>query len=223
MTASTDLAGRQQTEAAARDPAPFALPLSALLAIAGAGLAIGLAATALAVGRGWDPGRVAIGAWTIRPGIGTPAIDPYALARVAVTGTAPMAANEGVAFAARIDDTGYRLVLGCTYRLSGPIGPTRFWTLTAMDAAGRGMDDAAHRTAFTSTTVVRDESGAATIEIGPEARPGNWLPTSGAGPMDLVLRFYDTPLADTRSDLAAATLPAITRLSCPGSAPVSTP
>ena len=76
------------------------------------------------------------------------------------------------------------------------------------------MDTAAHRAAFTSATVIRDASGAATIEIGPEAQPGNWLPTAGTGPMDLVLRFYDTPLADTRRDLAAATLPAVTRVSC---------
>ena len=213
--ASTEMVARSAA-ATLVDPVPFRLPPLVLLVIAIVGLAAGLAATALAVGRGWDPGRVSVGAWTIRPGLGTSAIDPYARARQALTGAVPMAANEGVAFSAMIDDTGYRLVLGCTYRLSGPIGPTRFWTLAAADAHGLAMDTAAHRTSFTSATVIRDETGAATIEIGPEARPGNWLPTSGSGPMDLVLRFYGTTLADTRSDLAAATLPAITRFSCVG-------
>ena len=206
----------QPVEEGAADPLPYARPLIGVLGIAAAGLVVGLAATALAVTRDWDPESLAVGAWTIWPGVGTPAIDPYARARQAVTGSVPMAANEGLAFLARVDDTGYRLVLGCTYRLDGAIGPTRFWTLAAQDAQGRALDTEAHRTAFTSATVLRDAAGAASVEIGPGARPGNWLPTAGAGPMDLVLRFYDTPLADTRADLAAAMLPAITRLSCEG-------
>ena len=184
------------------------------MALAAAGLGLGLFATALAVDRGWDPGTVGIGPWTTRPGIGTTAIDPYARARLALTGQMPLAANEGLTFRAETDDTGYRLVLGCTYRLSGSMGPTRFWTLTALDAAGRAMDDGAHRSAFTSATVIRDTDGALAIDVGPEARPGNWLPTAGRGAMELVLRFYDTPLADARADLALATLPAIARQSC---------
>ncbi len=177
-------------------------------------MALGLAATAAVVGRGWDPGAVAVGPWVTRPGVGTASIDPYARAEFARSGAVPLAAGEGLSFAATTDDTGYRLLRSCAYRLGGPVPQARIWTLTATDDAGLALGGAARRSAFTSAGVVRGGDGGFTVEISPEARPGNWLPLSGEGPLTLTLRLYDTPLAGDAAGLARAALPGIARQGC---------
>ncbi len=213
--APRDDEGRAPTRAPARGPAA-ALPGAGVLVIALVGLALGLAATAVVLGRGWQPGAVAVGPWVTHPRIGTTAIDPYAQADLARSGGVPMSSSEGLSFTATTDDTGFRLVRTCSYRLSGGMPPARFWTLTATDRDGRTIDDAARRSAFVSTTVIRDAVGPVTIEVGPEARPGNWLPLSGDGPLTLTLRLYDTPLTGNTAEIAGAALPGIARRSCGG-------
>lgn len=215
--------------AAGPGPAPArALPGAGAVAVAAVGLALGLAATAVVLARGWDPGAVAVGPWVARPKVGTAAIDPYARAELARSGAVPMASGEGLGFTATTDDTGYRLLRTCSYRLSGPLPPARFWTLTATDAGGLALGDApgtaagtpariaARRSAFTSAGVVRGIDGGFTVELSPEARPGNWLPLSGDGPLVLTLRLYDTPLAGGAAEISAAALPGVARLGCRG-------
>ncbi len=190
------------------------LPGAGALAIAVLGLAFGLSATALVLSRGWDPGAVAIGPWVARPQVGTPSIDPYAAADLARSGAVPMAANEGLAFRATTDDTGYRLLRSCSYRVAGAMPAARFWTLTATGTDGRTLDNPAQRTGFTSRDVVRALGGRFVIEVAPAARPGNWLPLSGEGPLTLTLRLYDTPLAGNGAEVATASMPSLTRVSC---------
>ncbi len=205
---------------AAEDPDPAArrgrsrVPGGGAVAIGVLGTALGLGVTELVVSRGLDPGAVAVGPWMARPQVGTVAIDPYARADLARSGRLPLAANEGLTFTATTDDTGYRLVRNCVYRLSGISPSARLWTLTASGADGNIMDDPAHRSAFTSTDVVRDLDGRFAIAIAPTARPGNWLPVAGEGTLTLSLRLYDTPLAGNANEVAAATLPTITRQAC---------
>lgn len=203
-------------ERPAAPPRGAALPGAGALAIALVGLALGLAATAVVLGRGWDPGAVAIGPWVAHPRIGTAAIDPYALAGLARSGAAPLAASEGLSFTATTDDTGYRLLRTCFYRLGGAVPPARFWTLTAADGGGFPLDGAGGRAALSSTAVLRDADGRFTVEVGPAARPGNWLALSGDGPLALVLRLYDTPLNGDPSEIAGAALPSIARQGCGG-------
>lgn len=226
-----------RAEAALADPEPAAphrgavspaagrrpsLPGAGGLAIGLVGVALGLAATAVVVDRGWDPGAAKVGSWTTRPRVGTPGIDPYARAELARSGAVPIASGEGMSLVATTDDTGYQLLLSCTYRLGGAMPAARFWTLTATGPDGKTMDNPALRTGFTSTTVIRNIVGKATLDIGPAARSGNWLPLSGTGPLTLTLRLYDTPLAGTSGDFAGAALPTVTRQSCesPAAGPV---
>ncbi|MGI3904102.1 MAG: DUF1214 domain-containing protein [Janthinobacterium lividum] len=192
------------------------VPGSGALAIAALGLTLGLGATELVVARAWDPGAVAVGPWVARPQVGSVAIDPYSRADLAHSGELPLAANEGLAFTATTDDTGYRLVRNCIYRVAGAAPAARFWTLTAGGADGRSID-LNHRSAFTSVEVVRDLEGRFTIAVAPTARPGNWLQVSGEGTLTLLLRLYDTPLAGSAGEVAAAKLPSITRQSCSAS------
>ena len=201
-------------------PPRLPLPGAGLLGIAAAGLALGLLATAIVLSRGWSPGTVSVGPWTASPRIGTTAIDPYARAELSRSGAVPLAANEGLTFTATTDDTGYRLLRSCSYSVSGTVPAARFWSLTASGSDGRTMDNAAGRPAFTSRDVVRSIAGRFAIEVAPAARPGNWLPLSGEGPLTLTLRLYDTPLAGNPAEVASATLPSLTRQSCaaPGTA-----
>ena len=195
-------------------PSGLLLPGAGVLGIAVAGLVLGLLATAIVLSRGWSPGTVSVGPWMASPRIGTIAIDPYARADLSRSGAVPLAANEGLAFTATTDDTGYRLLRSCSYRVAGMAPPARFWSLTASGADGRTMDNAAGRPAFTSRDVVRSLAGRFAIDVAPAARPGNWLPLSGDGPLTLTLRLYDTPLAGNAAEVASATLPSLTRLSC---------
>lgn len=192
------------------------LPGTGVLAIASTGLLLGLALTAILLGRGWDPGAVAVGPWVTQPKVGTTAIDPYAQAGLARSGAVPLSVNEGLTFTATTDDTGYRLLRSCSYHLDGGMPPARFWTLSATGRDGLAIDDAARRSTFTSTDVIRDAEGHVAIDAAPEARPGNWLPLSGDGPLTLTLRLYDTPLTANTAEIGAAALPAITRLGCNG-------
>lgn len=194
------------------------LPGAGVLAIMAVGLALGLCATALVLARGWDPGAVTVGAWTARPQVGTAAIDPYARAELARSGAVPLVAGEGLAFVATTDDTGYRLLRTCSYRVSGAFPPARVWTLTATDPDGSTLANPAERAAFTSNDVLRDMAGGVAVVVAPSARPGNWLPLTGDGPLTLTLRLYGTPLAGHSGEAAAAALPAIARLSCTGGA-----
>ena len=184
------------------------------IGIALAGLALGLAVTALTLGRGFDPGRQSIGAWSREASVESAASDPYRRALLAETGQVPLASSEGVLFEAQRDDSGYRLLRSCTYRIAGPMSKARLWTLTAINEDEGVIDNPAHRFGFTSSNVVRDLAGEFSLVVGPEAQPGNWLPTPGHGPMTLDLRLYDTPLSDREGGTAAVVMPSIERQSC---------
>ena len=185
-----------------------------VIGIALAGVGLGLVATALTLDREWDPGQQTVGAWSRQGPVESPASDPYRRALLAATGEVSLAQNEGVLFQAQRDDSGYRLLRSCRYRVAGPMSKARFWTLSVVDQDGRVIDNPAQRYGFTSSNVVRDLSGDVSVVLGPEARSGNWLPTPGAGPMTLVLRLYDTPLSDREGGIAAAITPSIERQSC---------
>ncbi len=182
--------------------------------IALAGLGLGLGATALTIQREWDPGRQMFGAWSRERPVESSASDPYRRALLAETGELSLAPNEGVLFKAQRDDSGFQLLRSCSYRVDGPLTQARIWTLAAIDQNGFVIDNPAHRYGFTSANVLRDLSGEFSIEIGPEARSGNWLPTSGRGSMTLDLRLYDTPIDDREGGSSALVLPSILRHSC---------
>ena len=179
------------------------------------GGALGLASADWATRGGYPFGGVAIGSWTAWPRTGSVGADPYARAVNARRGEIPLAVGEGMLVTAATDDSGETLDATCTYRLAGITPPARAWTLTI---AGRGARDPARpptREGFTSTEILRERDGRFVIMVGPEAEPGNWLPSPRAsGPVRLALRLYDTPVAASTGSLDRDSLPAITRLGC---------
>jgi hypothetical protein len=156
-----------------------------------------------------------LGAWQFSSHAGAPDADPYARARVFLSGELPVANGQGFTLRAYTDSTGAALARHCTYRLASPFPAARYFTLTLTDASGHLVPNLMERASFTSSEIVRQEGGRFEIVIGPSPRAGNWLPTGALpGSFVLDLRFYDTPLSATASQLQAASLPRIELLEC---------
>lgn len=174
---------------------------------------VGFATAWYAVDRGFMFGGISVGPWEAWPRAGTPDADPYSLARLARTGEVPLGAGEGLAFAATTDQDGAPLTGNCSYRLDGQTPAARLWTLTAYDAAGRLMANAARRTGFHSREILRRQDGSFVISVSGQVHPGNWLPVSTDGPFGLVFRLYDTPLT-TGGEASETMMPHIVREAC---------
>ncbi len=176
--------------------------------------AIGLGATWLTLTRGVAFGPLNVGAWTAWPKSGTVDIDPYARATIARTGELPVGTGDGVAFYARADDTGNALDGRCTFVISGMTPAARYWTLTLYDPHGRLVANAIDRHGFTSAEILREGDGRFAINVGPRARPGNWLPSGGIERFILVWRLYDTPIGVASRTTKEGPMPAVVRKGC---------
>lgn len=156
-----------------------------------------------------------IGQWQFEPQAGATTIDPYTRARLFTNGELPLATGEGYVLRADRDSSGESLTTRCSYRLSGPFPPARYWTAMVFDPSGRPIANLADRHSFTSAEIVRGGDSRFAIEIGPEPLPGNWLPlTSEAGDFVVLLRFYETPLSATATQFDPRTLPVLDRTGC---------
>ncbi len=183
------------------------------------GAAVGLGLTWITTVNGYGPGLVRSGPWETWPKAGTETADPYARAALARAGELPLELADGIAFTAAVDAKGRALDGRCDIRLSGSVPQARLWTLTATDAQGRLIENAADRSGFTSTEVVWNRDGTLDVLLGPRARPGNWLPTGARDRIVLTLRLYDTPvgLANRTSD--APQMPDLVTERCPWDRP----
>jgi hypothetical protein len=179
-----------------------------------AALALGLAATFLALKGDPGFGAAAFGPWTSRPRLGSADIDPYARAATAVEGAVPLGSGEGLAFVARADDAGAPLDSRCDYIVSGAALPARFWTLTAYDVEGRLRPNPAGRYGLTSAALLRRADGAFSIVAAREARPGNWLPLGSRSRFTLVLRAYEAASSSVGGPFEGLVMPRIARGEC---------
>lgn len=186
-------------------------PLLAVYALLlGAGL--GLGSAYLTLRRDFPIGGVRAGAWVTWPRVGSKEADPYARAVIARRGDIPLGIGEGLALTATGDDAGRPFDSACSYRITSPVPPARFWTLTLYEADHPAEESG--RSGFTSAEILRDAEGRFEITLSREARPGNWLPLPAAGRLRLVLRLYDTPATVGSAALDARSVPAVTRLDC---------
>lgn len=156
-----------------------------------------------------DVGTVTVGPWVANPYAGSPDADPYSKARLARLGNLPLGIGEGILFTAHRDSSDLPLRRQCQYRIAGHTPPTRIWTLTPYTPDGRLVQPGAGRSGWlTSHNLMRAEDNSFEVAIGPMARAGNWLATSGEGPLVLALALYDTP-ASASSGADSLSLPAI--------------
>ncbi len=184
-----------------------------LIAALLAGLVAGLGLTALVARDGIVFDRRQLGAWSFAPRIGSELIDPYARARMLVSGELPLANGEGFSLVASVDD---RARPFRPLHLSRERPPPR---RALLDADAHDTRRPADRHALAPVELYLCGNPALcgepfAIEIGARPLAGNWLPTPASGAFLLTLRLYETPLSATATVLDRAALPRIERLGC---------
>lgn len=136
--------------------------------------------------------------------------NPYSRARASRQPLLPLGIAEGLVFRRGSDDAGRPLSLSCSYRIEGPVPPSRFWTVHAQGSDQRVGHPAA---ALHSLALLRTGDNAFAVDVGRHPVSGNWLAVDGDGSFSLVLTLYDTPIASSTA-LTEIDLPSVVRGGC---------
>ncbi len=179
----------------------------------------GLGATWMMVERGSALTTEVHGPWTHWTAAGRLDADPYTRAHFVRHALLPVSTALIGRYHASIDGEGRPLHSSCEYVLEGPEPSRGWWSVAVFDASGKLIRNDAERHSFSSDTAMRTPSGRVAIHLARSARPGNWLPTGGAGRLTLVLQVedpHDSAMGAVGStgDELPVQLPAIRRLAC---------
>jgi hypothetical protein len=190
-----------------------AISLVATIALA---VVVGIWSSHFMVSRGSPLSTDSFGPWQHWRNLGRDFADPYTKAHVASSGKLRIASNSAGIYEARTDNLGARLHSSCNYVIEGSNMSGLWWSLAVFDSRGRLIPNDADRYTFTSDTVAPNPNGSFIVTLGRDARPGNWLPTSGAGRLVLVLTILDpsTGLSDEARAERNKLLPVIRREGC---------
>jgi hypothetical protein len=142
--------------------------------------------------------------------------DPYTRAHFARLGILPSSADISRTYVARTDSTGKELYSSCDYTIEGHDFAARWWAMTVFDGDGALIPNPAGRHAFSRETVAIAPDGRFIISVARDARPGNWLPTGGAGSLAVMLTLQDgnISIAENRRQQDEDALPEIVRVTC---------
>jgi hypothetical protein len=156
------------------------------------------------------------GVWQSWPTAGRPDTDPYTRAHNVRLGLLPLNPSLALTYHARTDEDGGRIHSSCDYRVSMDGLDAAWWSLAVFDDAGSVIRNSAQRHAYNVATVVREIDGKTDVVLARDARPGNWLPTSGAGNITLALviqdpRWTQQSLEDQQR---AKVLPVVRKVGC---------
>lgn len=156
------------------------------------------------------------GPWTFWRATGSINADPYTRAHYARTGKLRIAADSAGIFEARAEESGASLHSSCDYLIEGPSTNGLWWSLAVFDHKGRLIGNEASRYAFTRDTVAPNPDGSYIVSLGRDARPGNWLPTGGAGRLVVVFTLLDPATGFSEEERAERykLLPSIHREGC---------
>lgn len=190
-------------------------------------LALAAAAVTIAVALGVQSGRALVrngtpfstltyGPWVQWIEAGRRDADPYTRAHLVQSGMLRLSADSAGVFEASTDASGAYLHSSCDYVLEGPYAGGAWWSIAVFDAAGNLISNDAARYAFTSDTAASNPDGSYIVTLGRDARPGNWLPTSGAGRIVAVFTLLDPPtgLSEDQRKERYKLLPEIRQESC---------
>lgn len=155
-----------------------------------------------------------IGPWVSWGALARPDADPYTRAHLARAGSLHLNANIASTWQARADNNGQRLHSSCDYAITGSLDAS-WWSLSVFDDRGRLISNAAERYGYTSDTIALGADGRFSITLGRDARPGNWVPTGGAGRLAIMLTMQDRRSALSEDGQGATMrMPEIRRLVC---------
>jgi hypothetical protein len=155
------------------------------------------------------------GPWVSWTSAGRADADPYTRAHVARFGTLDLSADLNLSWVATSDSDGHRLHSSCDYSVEGHEPGTSWWSLTVYNDRGELIANPADRYDFTSQSIALRPDGTFAVTLARDARPGNWLPTGGAGRLALVFTTLDAnaPLL-AKSGGPHTPLPEIKRIQC---------
>lgn len=156
------------------------------------------------------------GPWHHWRSAGRDSADPYTRAHMTKSGRLLLASDSAGVYEANTDTLGARLHSSCDYVIEGPDPGGMWWSMAVFDSAGALIANDAERYAFTSDTAAINPDGSYIVTLGRDARPGNWLPTGGAGRLSLVFTTLDPPtgLSDEERAARSKLLPVIRREGC---------
>ncbi|WP_169194662.1 DUF1214 domain-containing protein [Devosia sp. MC1541] len=190
----------------------MAFVLRLLVAIAVA-LSIGFGLSYYALTDGRFIAANMLGPWITWQDVGVPNPNPYTRSQIAREGALQLGRSEGLRFTAATDSAGKALDLSCTYRISGRVPISSFWTLSAVDSDWRNLAAPGEDLALRSSELVRDNDRSFRIYVGPHVMPMNWLELAGSGQYELVLTLYDTTAFSGFTN--DTVMPSITEEHCP--------
>jgi hypothetical protein len=191
-------------------------------AISRAGLFVGLALLG-GIGSSWYLSTMPslltterTGPWVTWVAAGRVDADPYTRARFARVGSLPLNAAATQTYEAQVDSAGQRLHSSCEYAVEGPVPDVNWWSVGVFSDRGQLITNSAERYAFNAGTLAQNPDGTFLVSLARDARPGNWLPTGGAGRLALVMTLHQAPsqakLVRSRSE--SLRLPTIRRVQC---------
>ena len=156
------------------------------------------------------------GPWTSWTSAGRADADPYTRAHFARLGTLELSAEMRLTYVANTDSEGRRLHSSCDYDVAGREPGTSWWSLSVFNDSGQLIANPANRYAFTSQSIALQPDGTFIVSLARDARPGNWLPTGGAGRLVLVFTTLDpsAPLLNGPTTEERKPLPEIRRIQC---------
>ncbi len=177
---------------------------------------VGVWSSRFMIARGSPLSTDTYGPWQQWRSIGRESADPYTKAHIVTTGKLRISADSAGIFEARTDSQGARLHSSCNYVVEGANMRGLWWSLAVFDAKGNLISNDADRYEFTADTIAPNPNGSFVLTLGRDARPGNWLPTSGAGRLVLVLTVLDPATGLSSEERAERNkhLPVITREGC---------
>lgn len=156
-----------------------------------------------------------IGPWTAWTAAGRPDADPYTRAHFMRRGMLPVSTALAVTYEAIVDNERERLHSSCEYIIDGAEPPDgRFWTISVFDEQGQLIPNPADRYSYNSATVLRAPGNRLQIALARSARPGNWLPTGGAGRITLVMSVEEIAQSPGEASRTPWQPPEIRRTAC---------
>ncbi len=189
--------------------------LSSLAAVIALVIATGLMSSWHLVEAGFGLTTRTVGPWVMWTNAARIDADPYTRAHFARIGTMVLSTEVAHTYLARTDGDGLKLHSSCDYAVDGRSLEASWWSIAAFDEHGRLIANPTERHAYTSDTLASGSDGRFTVTLARDARPGNWLPTGGAGRLALMLTIFDPAAQQSGVDAPRPIdLPSIRKVQC---------
>lgn len=181
-------------------------------------LILGIGSAWYMIERGSPLTTVQAGPWKSWLSEGNPNADPYTRAHLARSGRLPLTSTAARYFVTYTDGRGRALSADCEYSIIGAPINARWWSLAVYDEYGSLVANPSDRYSFNSEEVIRRADGSFHVNLGPKARPENWLPSGSDSDRSLVLvlRIYGARNTDIGGigQIPVEHLPKIERVRC---------